>query len=437
MKSSHPKVLHRILGKTLIERVVETVEQLGPDKIAVVVSGLDDGVRDVLGSRVEYVVQEERLGTGHALLRAKEMLGGFKGNLLVLYGDAPFLSGDTLRCLIDTHVESGASGTILTTCPADAMARGRVLRDKSGNITCIVEERDASEDQKGIVEINVGTYCFKAAGVFDALERVRPDNDQKECYLTDVVGILVSDGKKVESFRTDDPDETIGINSRAHLAEAVRLCCDTNLARLMDDGVTVIDPNTCYVSDDVRIGKDTVVYPGSWIEGKTVIGERCTVGPHSFISECTIGDDTRVVMSHCEGAVVGNGVNVGPFARLRPGTRVGDRDRIGNFVELKETEVGSDTSIAHLAYLGDAVVGSNVNVGAGTITANYDGVRKNRTVIEDGASIGSNTVLVAPVRVGKDAKTGAGAVVSRKKDVPPGETVVGVPAKPLRKKKRK
>jgi len=248
---------------------------------------------------------------------------------------------------------------------------------------------------------------------------------------------LVSDGKKVESFRTDDPDETIGINSRAHLAEAVRLCCDTNLARLMDDGVTVIDPNTCYVSDDVRIGKDTVVYPGSWIEGKTVIGERCTVGPHSFISECTIGDDTRVVMSHCEGAVVGNGVNVGPFARLRPGTRVGDRDRIGNFVELKETEVGSDTSIAHLAYLGDAVVGSNVNVGAGTITANYDGVRKNRTVIEDGASIGSNTVLVAPVRVGKDAKTGAGAVVSRKKDVPPGETVVGVPAKPLRKKKRK
>ena len=168
MKSSHPKVLHRILGKTLIERVVETVEKLGPDKIAVVVSGLEDGVRDVLGSRVDYVVQEERLGTGHALLQVKETLGGFKGNLLVLYGDAPFLSGDTLRCLIDTHVESGASGTILTTRPADAMARGRVLRDKSGNITCIVEERDASEDQKGIVEINVGTYCFKAADVFDA-----------------------------------------------------------------------------------------------------------------------------------------------------------------------------------------------------------------------------------------------------------------------------
>jgi len=437
MRSSHPKVLHRILGKTLIERVVETVEQLGPDRIAVVVSALDDGVRDVLGSRVEYVVQKERLGTGHALLQAKDALGGFEGNALVLYGDAPFLTGDTLRCLLDAHVESGASGTILTTCPADVMARGRVLRDDQGRITCVVEERDATEDQKGIVEINVGTYCFKAADVFDALERVRPDNDQKEYYLTDVVGILASDGKIVESFRTDDPDATIGINSRAHLAEAVRLCCDRNLARLMDEGVTVIDPAACYISDDVGIGKDTVVYPGSWIEGRTEIGERCTIGPHAFVSECKIGDDTRVVMSHCTEAVVGNGVNVGPFARLRPGTRIGDRVWVGNFVELKKTEIGADTSVSHLTYLGDAEVGSGVNIGAGTITANYDGVRKNRTVIEDGASIGSNTVLVAPVKVGKDGSTGAGAVVSRGKDVPPGETVAGVPAKPLRKKKRK
>jgi bifunctional UDP-N-acetylglucosamine pyrophosphorylase/glucosamine-1-phosphate N-acetyltransferase len=204
----------------------------------------------------------------------------------------------------------------------------------------------------------------------------------------------------------------------------------------MGDGVTIIDPSACYVSDDVKIGEDTSLYPGCWIEGKTVIGERCTIGPHSVIIDCTIGDDTSVLMSHCVGAVVGNEVRVGPFARLRPETRVGDRDRIGNFVELKKTQVGPGTSVSHLTYLGDATVGSGVNIGAGTITANYDGVRKHRTVIEDGAHIGSNTVLVAPVKVGKDAKTGAGAVVTRGKDVAAGDVVAGVPAKPLEKGKR-
>ena len=437
MRSSHPKVLHTILGETLIERVVETVDQLGLDRIEVIVSDLDDGVRDVLGSRVGYVVQSERLGTGHALLQAKEAFAGYEGDLLVLSGDAPFISVDTVRRLIDRHVSSGAAATILTTSPVDAMARGRVLRDDKGNVASIVEESDANGNQKGIAEINAGTYCFDAAAVFDALESVGRDNDQDEYYLTDVIEILVRDGKKVESVRTDDPDETIGINSRAHLAEATRLCRDRNLVRLMRDGVTIIDPSACYISDDVRIGKDTAVFPGSWIQGKTVIGERCTIGPHSVIIDCTIGDGTSVVMSHCVGAAIGEEVKVGPFARIRPETRIGDRDRIGNFVELKKTEVGADTSVAHLTYLGDAVVGSGVNIGAGTITANYDGVRKHQTVIEDGANIGSDTVLVAPVKIGKDATTGAGAVVARGKDVAPGDVVVGVPAKSLGKRKRK
>ena len=437
MKSSQPKVLHRILGKTLIERVVDTVEQLEPDKIVTIVGDLGDGVRDTLGSRVEYIVQKERLGTGHAVLEAKSAFNGYKGKLLVLYGDAPFLSADTLRRLVEIHLESGASGTILTTRPADAMARGRVLRDEQGNVTRVVEERDASEHQKGIVEINVGTYCFNPSELFEALEQVKPDNDQNEYYLTDIVEILVKDGKRVESLRTDDPDETIGINSRAELAEAVRLCRDRNVARLMRDGVTVIDPRTCYVSDDVQIGRDSVVYPGTWIEGGTVIGERSVIGPYSVIVDCAVGDDTSITMSHCVGAVIGSRVNVGPFARVRPETHIGDGDRIGNFVELKKAEIGTDTSVAHLTYLGDALVGAGVNIGAGAVTANYDGVRKNRTVIEDGARIGCSTVLVAPVTIGKDAVTGAGAVVTRNNDVAPGQTVVGVPAKPLRKKKRK
>jgi len=437
MKSSQPKVLHLIFGKTLIERVVETVEQLEPDRIAVIVGELDDGVRDRLGSRAEYVVQEKRLGTGHAVLQAKSAFDGYEGNLLVLYGDAPFLSADTLRHLVEHHIESGASGTILTTCPADAMARGRVLRDEQGNVTRVVEERDASEHEKGIVEINVGTYCFNPKDLFDALERLKPDNDQGEYYLTDTVEILVKDGKRVASVRTDDPDETIGINSRAELAAAISLCRDRNVARLMRDGVTIIDPHACYIADDVRIGSDSIVYPGTWIEGNTVIGERSVIGPHSVIVDCTVGDDTSITMSHCVGAVIGSKVSVGPFARIRPETRIGDRGRIGNFVELKNATVGSDTSVAHLAYLGDALVGSDVNIGAGTVTANYDGVRKNRTVVDDGARIGCNTVLIAPVTVGKDAVTGAGSVVTRNNDVAPGQTVVGVPAKPLRKKKRK
>jgi bifunctional UDP-N-acetylglucosamine pyrophosphorylase/glucosamine-1-phosphate N-acetyltransferase len=436
MKSSHPKVLHKVLGKTLIEYVVETLEQLGLDRIEIVVSNLDDGVRDVLGSRVGYIVQKERLGTGHALAQARAALKDYDGDLLVLYGDGPFLSVETLRALVDRHVGSGATATILTTCPADAMARGRVLRDENGTVLRVVEDRDASDQQKGLPEINVGTYCFDAKAVFEALDKVRPDNDQKEYYLTDVIGILVRDGKKVESVRTDDPDETMGINARAHLAEATRFRRDRNVARLMVEGVTIVDPTACYIGDDVRIGKDTVVYPGTWIEGKTVIGERCTIGPHTVIIDCTIGDDTRVVMSHCASALIGDETYVGPFARIRAGTRVGDRVRVGNFVELKKTELGQDTSVAHLTYLGDAVVGSGVNIGAGTITANYDGVSKNQTIIENGARIGSNTVLVAPVKVGKNAKTGAGSVVTKGKDVPTGETVVGVPAKPLRKKTR-
>jgi bifunctional UDP-N-acetylglucosamine pyrophosphorylase/glucosamine-1-phosphate N-acetyltransferase len=437
MRSSRPKVLHTILGKTLIERVVETVEQLELDRIELVVSALDDGVGDVIGPRVGYVAQSERLGTGHALLQAKESLAGYEGGLLVLSGDAPLLTVETLKRLIDQHVTSGAAATILTTCPADAMARGRVLRDDGGHVIRIVEESDASENQKGIAEINAGTYCFDAATVFGALELVGRDNDQSEYYLTDVIEILVREGKKVESVQTDNPDEMIGINSRMHLAEATRLCRDRNLARLMSEGVTIIDPSACYIADDVNIGKDTAVYPGCWIQGKTVIGEACTIGPDAVIVDCAIGDGTSVVMSHCVGGVIGKDARVGPFARIRPETRVGDRDCIGNFVELKKTELGADTSVPHLTYLGDAVVGSRVNVGAGTITANYDGVRKYQTVIEDGASIGSNTVLVAPVKVGKDAKTGAGAVVARGKDVAPGDVVAGVPARSMGKKKRK
>jgi len=437
MRSSRPKVLHKILGKTLIERVVDTVEQLGLGRIEVVVSALDDGVRDILGSRTGYVVQNERLGTGHALMQAKGSFAGYEGGLLVLSGDSPLLTVGTLRNLIERHTTSGATATILTTCPADAMARGRVLRDPEGGVTCIVEESDASDNQKGVAEINVGTYCFDAGALFDALERVGTDNAQNEYYLTDVIEVLAREGKKMESVQTDDPDETIGINSRMDLAEATGLCRDRNLARLMRDGVTIVDPNACYVADDVKIGKDTAVYPGCWIEGKTVIGEGCTIGPHSVIVDCTIGGGTSVVLSHCVGAVIGNDTRVGPFSRIRPETRVGDRDRIGNFVELKKTEVGEDTSVSHLTYLGDAVVGSHVNVGAGTITANYDGVRKHQTVIEDGASIGSDTVLVAPVRVGKDAKTGAGAIVASGKDVAPGDVVVGVPARSIGKSKRK
>ena len=367
---------------------------------------------------IRFALQEPQLGTAHALQQAESVLSGRTGTVVMLSGDVPLLSGSTLGRLLDTHRGAAAAATVVTAMVERPYGYGRIVRSR-GRIARIVEERDASPAERAIKEINSGIYAFDLAPLWDALRAIASQNAQGEFYLTDLVAIYKRRKMPVETLVLDDVHETRGINSRSELAEVSRIVRQTKNEELMAAGVTIVDPATTYIEDDVQVGADTVIHPGVILEGHTRVGSACEIHAHVRISDSELAD--RVTVNNfcvISGARIADGASVGPFAHLRPETALGERAKVGNFVELKKTTLGNGSKANHLSYLGDATIGSNVNVGAGTITCNYDGERKHPTVIEDGAFIGSDTQLIAPVKVGKGAYVGAGSSITE--DVPPG-----------------
>jgi bifunctional UDP-N-acetylglucosamine pyrophosphorylase/glucosamine-1-phosphate N-acetyltransferase len=420
MKSRFPKVLHRIGNLPLIEHVLRTAESIRPATITVIVGHEADTVRRFLGDRqtLQFALQVPQQGTAHALQQAESTLTGRTGTLVLLSGDVPLLTPDTLRRLVETHRGAGAAATVVTATVERPYGYGRIVRS-AGRIARIVEERDASPAERRIKEINSGIYAFDLEPLFEALRGIASQNAQGEYYLTDLVGIYRRRKLPVETLLIENSQEIRGINSRTELAEVSALVRQKKNEELMAAGVTLIDPATTYIDADVEVGPDTVIHPGVTLEGQTKIGPACEIHSHVRIVDSELSD--RVTVNNfclIIGARVAAEASVGPFAHLRPQTVVGEGARIGNFVELKKTTLGPGSKANHLSYLGDATIGANVNVGAGTITCNYDGERKSETVIEDGAFIGSDTQLVAPVRVGKGAYVAAGSSII--KDVPPG-----------------
>ncbi len=420
MRSRHPKVLHRLCGRPLVGYPLRVARALA-DRIVLVIGRDADGVRRVAGAGIEFVEQSERLGTGHALLQARPACGD--GTIVVLPGDSPLLSEATLTRLIQHHAKKGAAATLLTAVVDRPAGYGRVLR-QHGRVHGIVEDGDATDDQKKIREINTSVYCFDARQLWPALASVSANNEQGEYYLTDVIGILGRAGARVEAVTTSDPVECLGVNDRKQLAALAAIQRHRILDRLMAEGVTVIDPAATYVDDTVAIGPDTVLHPNVTLEGDTVLGAECVVGAGTQIAASRLGDRVTV-KPYCvlTEAVVEDGAALGPFCHLRPDSHVGPKAKIGNFVELKKAKIGRGSKVPHLSYVGDATVGDEVNIGAGTITCNYDGVHKHQTRIGDGAFVGTNSSLVAPLTIGEGAYVGAGSTIT--KDVPPGALAVG------------
>ncbi|HRY29472.1 MAG TPA: bifunctional UDP-N-acetylglucosamine diphosphorylase/glucosamine-1-phosphate N-acetyltransferase GlmU [Elusimicrobiota bacterium] len=415
MKSSLPKVLHEAAGEPLLEHVFRAAAPLrGP--VGVVVGHGAERVRERYAGRCLFFLQKRRLGSGDAVKSAAAWLKRRGGDVVVLCGDAPLIRPGTLKRLTAVHRREKNAVTLLTARVSDPFGYGRIVRDAVGRPRAIVEHRDATPEQRRIDEINSGMYCFRAKDLRAALKRLRPDNEKKEYYLTDAVAFLADRGRPVGALCLDSEEEVLGVNRRSELAAADKILRRRTLEKLMAAGVTVVDPDSTYVDAGVRVGRDTVLYPQTFLKGRTAVGRGGRIGPFSFLQDCRVGDDAELRAVFAYGSVVGPGARVGPFTHLRPGTRIGAGARVGNFVETKNSRVGPKSKVSHLSYVGDAVLGADVNVGAGAITCNYDGFRKHRTHIGSGAFVGSNANLVAPVRVGRGAIVGAGSTIVR--DVP-------------------
>lgn len=425
MHSRVPKVLHPLNGRPMIDLTLDACLGAGAAEAVVVVSPGSPEVAEHVAGRARTVVQQAPRGTGDALAAVPPGLIRDK-DLLIVYGDQPLFRSETLAALVAAHHDSSAVATIAST-RAPARPDGRIVRDESGRFLRIVEHRDATPAERAIDEINVGVYCVRGASVGPALESLRPDNAQGELYLTDLFPLLAG----VHVFEIADPDEAIGINDRVQLARATGILRRRRLEEVMHQGVTIVDPATTLVEEEAQIGEDTVLEPGTLIRGHTSVGRGCHLGPFTEIIDASIGDAVTVTHSWVSGARIGDGSDCGPFAKLRPGTDIGPGVHVGSFAELVRTRVGTGSAVPHVSYLGDTTVGERVNVAAGTITANYDGANKNPTRIGDDVFLGVDTMLVAPVEVGRGARTGAGSVVTR--DVPEGTTVVGMPARRIRR----
>jgi bifunctional UDP-N-acetylglucosamine pyrophosphorylase/glucosamine-1-phosphate N-acetyltransferase len=432
MKSSLPKVLHQVMGKAVINRVLDAIAAVGVEKIHVVVGHEAEQVENFLTDNMAETayschLQKPQLGTGHAVLQITEALRDFKGTLIVTVGDAPVIQSGPLIELLKHHHERKALVTALTTELADAKNYGRILRDYEGRVRGIVEDKDATPEQRLIREINTGIYALAWPEVEAGLKGLSNNNKQNEYYLTDLVAWAYEHGHAAQALILTDSRQVVGINSRLELAEATRLLRDLTIEKLaLDSGVTVVDAINTWISPEVKIGAETIILPGCYIMGDVRIGASCTIGPNAVIKgPVTIGDRVQVVSSHIANSSIGADTKVGPFAHIRDGNTIGEACKIGNFVELKKAEIGNHTNVGHLSYIGDATLGSGVNIGAGTITANYDHLtkKKDRTVIADGASTGSNSVLVAPVEMGRESVVAAGTVVG--KNVPDGALAVG------------
>jgi bifunctional UDP-N-acetylglucosamine pyrophosphorylase/glucosamine-1-phosphate N-acetyltransferase len=420
MKSGLVKVLHPAAGRPMISWVVDSARDAGAAPTVLVVGHQAEAVRSAFpgAADIRCVLQEEQLGTGHAVACAREQLSGFSGTVLILCGDTPLLRGETLQGLVAFHLENGAALTVLTAVMDEPYGYGRVVRDRDGRVLRIVEQKDASPEEQALCEINSGIYCMEADFLFANIDSISSDNAQGEFYLTDLVAIAVKQGLACLGRRTDDADEIMGVNDRAQLAEASCILRRRINRELMSSGVSLVDPGHTYIDHGVRIGPDTVVHPNCSISGATTIGSGCTIENGVSIAGCSIGDNCHIKAgSVLEDSELRSEVSVGPMAHLRPGTMLSDHVKIGNFVETKKIVMGEGSKASHLTYLGDAEIGSNVNIGCGTITCNYDGVKKHRTVIGDDVFIGSDVQLVAPVSVGRNSLVAAGTTVTI--DVPP------------------
>lgn len=423
MKSGTPKVLHSLCGRPMIEWISDAALAVRPDRLLVVLgSGLED-VHQYLPERAEVVLQEKQRGTGDAVRVCRDALKGFDGDILVMYGDTPMVTGAELEGLLTMHVADAPACTLMTVDVDDPSHYGRVCRDADGRVVRIVEHRDASPDELRIREVNAGVYVFEARALWDALKEVGTDNDQGEVYLTDVIGIMARRSLPVLGYKVDDPSVTLGVNSRLDLAAAAAMMQRRILERHMLDGVTVRDPASTYVHHGVRIGRDSILEPMTTLAGDTVVGEECIIGPSATIIDSVVDDGASVVHSYVTGAEIGAGCSVGPFAYLRPGARLEPGAKAGTFVEIKNSVVGEGAKVPHLSYIGDAQIGAGTNIGAGNITANYDGRQKHRTVIGAQVKTGADTVFVAPVSVGDGAMTGAGSAITA--DVPAGALGIG------------
>jgi len=428
MNSAQPKVLHRVAGRPLIDHVLEKAQALAPRSTTVVVGHQAEALMQVLDGRphLTFVVQEPQLGTAHALLTTESALAQARGTLVLLSGDVPLLSIKTLKTLVDRHTSTAAAATVVTAIVDDPTGYGRIVRTGSSageQIARIVEEKDATRAEHAIREINSGIYAFALEGLFEAVRRVASENVQREYYLPDLVAIYRQAGRTVETVIVSNPDEIRGINSRSELAAVSTIVRQEKATQLMDAGVTIEDPATAYIDGDVTVGADTILHPGVFLEGRTTIGSGCEIHSGVRIVDSQIGDRVTI-LNHCviTGSRVASGASVGPFAHLRSGSDIREGARVGNFVEMKKAVLGAGSKAGHLSYLGDATIGAKVNIGAGTITCNYDGAKKNQTVIGDGAFIGSDTQLIAPVTVGNGAYVGSGTTI--REDVPDGSLAV-------------
>lgn len=422
MKSKQYKVLHPVCGKPMVGHVLDTVKQANSEKIIVVVGHGAEKVQAYLGDEAQFVKQEQQLGTGHAVLQAKELLENEEGTTIVICGDTPLVKSSTIQEMISLHEQSGAAATILTASFADPTGYGRIIRNEEGIVERIVEQKDCTTEEASVQEINTGTYCFDNKKLFDALSRVTNNNAQGEYYLTDVIGLFRQASEVVQGYCTNDVAEAIGVNDRVALAEAEQLMRARINREHLINGVTIIDPASTYIEAGVTIGADTVIYPGTVLRGTTTIGEDCIIGPNSDLSNSIIHNGVTIKQSVLDSAEVGDDSSVGPFAYLRPKTVVGKHCKVGDFVELKNATLDDGSKVSHLSYVGDAEVGKDVNIGCGAITVNYDGINKFKTEIGDNAFIGSNVNLVAPVKVGEGAYVVAGSTVTR--DVPSGDLAI-------------
>jgi bifunctional UDP-N-acetylglucosamine pyrophosphorylase/glucosamine-1-phosphate N-acetyltransferase len=422
--------------------VLKTVLKAGCRKNYLVVGHKKEKIIEALRNslllkkrRIEFVSQTKLLGSGHAVLQVKKDLRDYRGDVLVVYGDLPLLTGRTLMRLMQTHSKQDNSLTILGATLENPSGYGRIIENSNGKGIRIVEERDATPKERRINRVNAGVYCFKAEDLFKAIDKIRLDNRKREYYLTDAVEILGEMGKRVGIVITKDSSEVEGVNNRKQLANVQKYINMKNLERLMLTGVTIADPPSTFIDSTVRIGRDTIIYPGSTILGKTRIGENCRLGPYAFIQDCRIEKGVEIRASFIYGAKIAERAKVGPFSHIRPGTVVGEDARVGNFCEVKKSRIGRGTKVSHLSYIGDSFLGKDVNIGAGTITCNFDGVRKNITRVGDGTFVGSDTKFIAPVKIGKGAVIGAGSTITE--DVPAGKLAIARARQVIKDKKKR
>lgn len=435
MKSDLPKVLHPLCGRPMLWHVLKALKDVTTEPPVVVVGHGAEAVTRYLGESARTVLQEPQLGTGHAAMQAESLLKGKTDMVIVTYADMPLLRGGTFKQLVETQRLNPGPLSLLTVRAEDPRGFGRIIRKPEGTVEAIVEEYVATPEQRQIKELNVGAYCFNAEWLWDALQRIEQNPKKGEYYLTDVVEIAVKDNLPVQAVVHDDFTETIGINTRVHLSEAEAAMRTRINREHMLNGVSMTNPASTYIEAGVQIGRDTTILPDTYIHGKTVIGERNVIGPNTIIRDTTIGNGCRILASVLEGAVLEDDVDMGPFARLRKGAHLKSNVHMGNFGEVKDSVLREGVKMGHFSYIGNADIGANTNIGAGTITCNYDGEKKHPTTIGEDVFIGSDTMLVAPLTLGDGSRTGAGAVVT--KNVPEDTLVVGMPARAIRKLERK